>query len=144
MPGDVAGTRAKVQQYLTQNFSDVTIDSDGDYSLRKGSTRLFVSIRTHEDGDWTWVALQVPLLLRIEETPAVFEYVALHSDDFIFGHLSARRTDDGLMIGYSHSLLGDYLDEEELGRAVAGMLFVADNLDDELEKQFGGSRFHEE
>jgi hypothetical protein len=48
------------------------------------------------------------------------------------------------MIGYSHSLLGDYLDEEELGRAVGGMLFVADNLDDELEKQFGGSRFHEE
>jgi hypothetical protein len=144
MPGDVAGTRAKVQQYLTQNFSGVTIDSDGDYSLRRGSTRIFVSVRTHEDEDWTWVALQVPLLFRVEETPAVFEHIALRGNEYIFGHLSASRTDDGLMIMYSHSLLGDYLDEEELGRAVAGMLYVADDIDDELEKQFGGSRFHEE
>ena len=144
MAGDVAATRAKVQQYLTQNFSDVNIDSDGNYSLRSGSTRIFVKVRTHEDGVWTWVTLQIPVLFKVDETPSVFEYVALHSDDYIFGHLSAGRTDDGLMIMYSHSLLGDYLDEEELARAVGGMLYVADNLDDELEKQFGGHRFHED
>ena len=142
MPGDVAATRAKVQQYLTQNFGDVNIDSKGNYSLRSGSTRMFVSIRTHEDGDWTWVTLQVPVLLKVEESPAVFEYVALHSDDYIFGHLSVGRTDEGLIIMFSHALLGDYLDEEELARAVAGMLYVADEMDDELEKQFGGTRFH--
>ena len=144
MPGDVAATRAKVQQYLTQNFSDVNVDAKGNYSLRKGSTRMFVSVRTHDDGDWTWVTLQIPILLKVEETPAVFEYVALNSDEYIFGHLSASRTDDGLMIMFSHALLGDYLDEEELGRAVAGMLYVADDMDDTLETQFGGSRFHEE
>ena len=144
MPGDVVATRAKVQQYLTQNFRDINVDKDGDYSLRRGSTRMFVSIRTHDDGDWTWVTLQIPVLLKVEETPAVFEYVALHSDDYIFGHLSASRSDDGLAIVYSHSLLGDYLDEEELARAVGGMLYVADKIDDELEKQFGGVRFHSE
>lgn len=144
MAGDVAATRAKVQQYLTRNFSEVTVDSDGDYSLRKGSTRIFVSTRTHDDNDWTWVTLQVPLLLHVEETPAVFEYVALHSDDYIFGHLSATRSGEDLSIFFTHSLLGDYLDEDELVRAVGGMLFVADEIDDELEKQFGGRRFHDE
>lgn len=144
MAGDIAATRARVQQYLTQNFGNVNIDANGNYSLRNGSTRIFVSIRSHDDDNWTWVSLQIPVLLQIEEDPAVFEYIALHSDDYIFGHLGASRTEDGLMIMYSHSLLGDYLDEEELGRAVAGMLYVADQLDDELERQFGGTRFHGE
>lgn len=144
MPGDVAATRAKVQQYLTQNFSDVNIDSNGNYSLRNGSSRIFVRIRTHDDSDWTWVTLEIPLLLHVEESPAVFEHVALHGDDYIFGHLSAVRTDEGLVILFSHALLGDYLDEEELARAVGAMLSVADDLDDELEKLFGGDRFHGE
>jgi hypothetical protein len=142
MPGDVAGTRTKVQQYLTQNFSNVNIEADGNYSLRHGSTRIFVRIRTHDDGDWTWVTLEIPILLHVKETPEVFEYVALHSDDYIFGHLGAARTDEGLIIWFSHALLGDYLDEEELGRAVAGMLSVADHMDNELQSQFGGDLFH--
>jgi hypothetical protein len=144
MAGDVAATRSKVQQFLTQNFSDVNIDKDGDFSLRHGSARVFVRTRSRDDSDFTWVSLDVPLLLEVKETPEVFEHVALHSDDYLFGHLNAVRTDDGLMIMLSHALLGDYLDEPELLRAVGGMLFTADQLDDELKTQFGGKRFHEE
>ena len=144
MPGDVAATRAKAQQYLTQNFNDVNIDAEGNYSLRHGSTRIFVRVRTHDDTDWTWVTLEVPLLANVKETPEVFEHVALHSDDFIFGHLSAIRSDKGLLILFSHALLGDYLDEDELVKAVGGMLSVADHMDDELAEQFGGDRFHGE
>ena len=144
MPGDVVATRAKVQQYLTQNFSDVNIDSDGDYSLRLGSTRIFVMVRTRDEIDFTTVTLEVPLLRHVKETPAVFEYIALHGDDYLFGRFAAKRSDEGLVILFSHVLLGDYLDEEELGMAVGGMLSVADKLDDELEKQFGGDRFHED
>jgi hypothetical protein len=144
MAGDVAATRSKVQQFLTQNFGDVNIDKDGDFSLRHGSTRVFVRTRSREEADFTWVSIDVPLLLGVKETPEVFEHVALHSDDYLFGHLNAVRNDDGLGIFLSHALLGDYLDEPELLRAVAGMLFTADELDDELKTQFGGTRFHEE
>lgn len=142
MPGDVAATRAKVQQYLTKNFNNVNVDADGDYSLRNGSTRIFVSVLSHDEADWTAVKLEIPVLFRVKETPEVFEYVALHAGDYMFGHLYASRTDDGLMILLAHVLLGDYLDEDELCRAVAGMLSVADDLDDKLETQFGGDRFH--
>ena len=144
MAGDVAAVRTKVQQYLTQNFSNINVDKDGDFSLRHGSTRLFVKTRTRDTAEFTWVTLEVPLLFEVAETPAVFEHVALHADDYIFGHLNAYRGDKGLIIYFTHSLLGDYLDEEELVKAVGLMLNVADDLDNELKEKFGGTVFHEE
>jgi len=57
MPGDVAATRTKVQQFLTQTFNDVNIDKDGDFSLRHGSVRVFVRTRTRDESDFTWVSL---------------------------------------------------------------------------------------
>lgn len=144
MAGDVAATRSKVEQYLTENFEDVDIAPDSSYSLRRGSARIFVTVRTHDDTDWTWVTLEAPLLSNVKETSDVFEHVALHGDDFIFGHLSAVRTDNGLDIQFTHALLGDFLDEDELVKAVRGMLVIADNMDDELAEIFGGDRFHDD
>jgi len=144
MPGDVAATRTKVQQFLTQTFNDVNIDKDGDFSLRHGSARIFVRTLTRDEVDFTWVSLDIPLLSGVKETPEVFEYIALHADDYMFGHLNAVRTDDGLRIFISHALLGDYLDEQELLRAVGAMLGTAEDLDDELKTKFGGQRFHED
>lgn len=142
MAGDIEATRSKVEQYLTANFKDVdTAPADG-YSLRRGSARIFVTTMTHDDTDWTWVVLEAPLLSNVEETPDVFEYVALHSDDFIFGHLSVVRSSNGLDIRFSHALLGDFLDEDELVKAVEGMLVIADKMDDELAEIFGGDRCH--
>lgn len=144
MAGDVAAARGKVQQYLTNNFGDVNIDKDGDFSLPHGSTRIFVRTQTADDAEFTWITLDVPMLRDVKETPQVFEYVALHADQYVFGHLNAARTDDGLMIFLSHTLLGDYLDEQELLHAVGAMLGTADKLDDDLKTQFGGTRFRED
>jgi hypothetical protein len=144
MAGDVATVRSKVQQFLTQNFNDVNVDKDGDFSLRYGSARIFIRILTRDQVDFTWISMDIPLLLNVKETPEVFEYVALHADDYMFGHLNAVRTDDGLRIFSSHALLGDYLDEQELVRAVGAMLSTAEDLDDELQAKFGGRRFHED
>jgi hypothetical protein len=144
MAGDLAAVRGKIQQYLTHNFDDVNIDSDGDLSIRDGSARVFVQAWTHDDADWTAINVFVPLLFEVKETPAIFEYIALHADDYVFGHLNATRTDDGLNIFLSHCLLGDYLDEEELVRTVGVMISIVDDLDDELKAQFGGRRYNEE
>jgi hypothetical protein len=144
MAGDLVTARGKVQGFLTQNFGDVNIDKDGDFSLRHGSARIFVRTLTREEVDFTWVSLDIPLLSGVKETPEVFEYIALHADDYMFGHLNAVRTDDGLRIFVSHALLGDYLDEQELLRAVGAMLGTAEDLDDELKTQFGGQRFYED
>jgi hypothetical protein len=144
MAADLEATKKKVQQYLTNNFGDVNIDKDSNFSLRHGSTRIIVRTQARDDPDFTWVKLDVPVLLGVKETPQVFEHIALHADDYMFGHLNAMRGDDGLIIVISHCLLGDYLDEQELARAVGAMLATADSLDDELKTQFGGKRFHED
>ena len=144
MAGDLTATRTKVQQILTQNFTDVIIDKDNDFTLRNGSSRIFVRTWTRDDVDWTIVGLWIPLLTEVKETPELFEHLALHADDYIFGHLNATRRDGGIMISLNHNLLGEYLDSDELTRSVGGMLGVADELDDELRNQFGGKRFHEE
>lgn len=147
MSVDVSTTREKVEQYLSRNFAQVSVNEAGVYSLRKGSARIFVEVRvagSAGEAKITLVNLDVLLLQGVRETPAVFEYVALHADDYQFGHLNAARTDDGLRLFLSHTLLGDYLDEDELRYAVGGMATVADDLDDELQLRFGGARFHEQ
>jgi hypothetical protein len=67
-------------------------------------------------------------------------------DDWHFGHLSLteNKDDNRLKLWLTHSLLGDYLDVEELKTAVAGMASNADRLDDELQARFGGDRYHED
>jgi hypothetical protein len=137
--------RAKLQQYMTTIFKSVTIDSDGDFSAREGSARLFAGARSVGDDGHVVINIFTPLLIDVQESPELYRYIAYHSDDYIFGHLSMSRGNDGkLRIFISHRLLGDYLDEAELGYAFVWMLNTADELDDKLQAQFGGSRFHEE
>ena len=50
--------------------------------------------------------------------------------------------DEGITVTFSHNLLGDYLDAEELMYAVGGVASSADELDDELVAKFGGRTFH--
>lgn len=144
MAGDVAALKEKIQRYLTQNFNNITIDRDGDFSLRHESARVFVSAGSPKSADWTFASVWSPFLFGVKPTPELFEYVALHTDDTIFGHLYAHRTEDGVTLGFSQRLLGDYLDEEELTHAVVAVVTTANDLDDELQAKFGGKRFHED
>jgi hypothetical protein len=137
--------RDKVQKILSSNFNRVEIDRDGDITLRHESARMFVRCWAKEEDDApVIVAVESPLLLRVKPTPELFKHIALHSDDYVFGHLSAREGDDGVLVLFSYNLLGDYLDEEELLRACFGVLGTANDLDDELQSKFGGERFHED
>jgi hypothetical protein len=42
---------------------------------------------------------------------------------------------------FRYALLADYLDEDELSTAMWSVIGTADELDDELQKQFGGKRW---
>ncbi len=52
----------------------------------------------------------------------------------------SRATADWPTSPWTHTLLGDYLDEEELHNAVGAVVTTADRLDDELQSRFGGKR----
>jgi hypothetical protein len=131
---------------LTSIFNSVQIDSDGDYSVRHDSARLFMRVVQPGDQDDspTFVVLWTPLLRGVNDGPDLHKYIAYHADDYRFGHLSLHRNTDGTTsVLFTHQLLGDYLDEAELGYASVGMVRTADEIDDQIQAQFGGTRFHE-
>ena len=130
-------TKAKVQQYLT-TLGTVTIDSDGDFSLRHESARIFVSVGEFGD-DNTVVEIFALVLQEVPLTPALYEYVATQNT-YRFGKLSVAKAQDGvsgrLMLG--HSLLGNTLDQEELVAPVVMLANLANELDDELQSTVRG------
>lgn len=139
---DVETVKQKVEAFLTSQ-GRVGLDSDGDYSLGAGSTRVFVRVGAHPNGKATTVFVMAPVLIGAPATPELYEYVAT-TDTYIFGRLVAIKSQTGdVNVFFSHMLLGDYLDREELLYAVGGVASSADDMDEELQAKFGGKRFSE-
>ncbi len=142
---NVAETKERVQRFLTQ-IASVNIDEHGRYSIRYDSARVFVEVDEFGD-DQTWVRLVCPLLHEVPLTPELYEYVALHSDDYKYGILSVHKSNETDTVGslfFTYGLLGTTLDPDELKLAVGILVTAANDLDDELKEKFGGERFHEE
>lgn len=135
----------KVQRYLADMAGTVQVVPDGVFSLQSGSTRVFVRCLPWADTGNSLVKVFAYVLQGVKPSPELYEYIALHADDYLFGHLSVAKLDDeNFALMFTHVMLGDYLDPEELKHAVSGVLFTADRLDDELQPRFGGKRFQED
>lgn len=142
---NLADTKERVQRFLTQ-LASVNIDEHGRYSIRHESARVFVEVEEFGD-DQTWVRIVCPLLYQVTLSPELYEYVALHSDDYKYGILSVRLDPENEGKGaifLTYGLLGTTLDPDELKLAVGMLVTTGNNLDDELKAKFGGERFHEE
>ena len=133
----------KVHGLLSQIADGYQVDSEGDSFIEYGSSRIYFS--THPFGDdGTVVEIWCLLLINVTITPELFEYVACEGANYHFGSMIVRRSPDDPSVGqvvFSHSLLGDYLDLEELKVAALGVLFAADDIDNELAGRFGGTTF---
>lgn len=140
-------TMMKVQRILTGPMG-LKISLQGNsiaVTFTDVSTRVNVSVSEwgkNKDGDpSSLVQLSCPILWEVDPSPALFEWIAKSS--YYFGHVTAHDDSSApgkLFLMMSHTLLGDYLDEEELSSAMYAMLGTADNLDDELKGKFGGKR----
>jgi hypothetical protein len=140
-------TMMKVQRILTGPMG-LRVQLQGNtisVSFTDVSTRINVSVTewgTNKDGDpSSLVQLSAPILWEVDPSPALFEFIARQS--YYFGHISAHDDSSApgkLFLLMSHTLLGDYLDEEELSSALYAILGTADKLDDELKQKFGGKR----
>ena len=74
----------------------------------------------------------------------VLRWLATVSNDFLFGRVTLHFEGEGeglAKLGLQHTLLGDFLDIEELRTAVAFLASTADHLDDIVVDRFGGRRF---
>jgi hypothetical protein len=136
--------REKVERYVQDLIGPHEVSDKGVVRFRWGSTQVYVASLAW-GADESIAFISIPVLYSLEPSPELFRHVALHADDWHFGHLSVTEEDGGkLKLWLTHSLLGDYLDVEELKTAVATMARTADGLDDELKAKFGGERHYED
>lgn len=139
---EISAVREKVQHFLTKH-GRIEIDEDGDFSLRNQSARVFVRVVDWGD-DETIVSVWAIAVVGATPSAELNEYIAYGTDGFIFGHLGLLKRDDGKAdILFSHRLLGDYLDEDELMNTVVAVASTTNGVDEELAARFGGQTFHQ-
>ena len=104
-----------------------------------------LAVVAHPDEKATLVVVSCSLLFEVPLTPELYKHIAIHADDWWFGHLFVvpnEETGLGTVVA-RHVLMGDYLDKDELIYAVKGVAGSADDLDDRLREQFGGKRYED-
>jgi hypothetical protein len=146
---NVDATMMKVQRLLTGPMG-LRISLQGStisVTFTDSSTRVNIGFQdygTNKAGDAsTLVQLSSPILWEVDPSPALYEWIAREGGKYYFGHVSAYDDSSApgkLFLMLHHTLLGDYLDEEELHWALYAVLGTADKLDDELQGKFGGKR----
>ena len=145
----VEQTMMKVQRILTGPMN-LRIQLTGDFiQVTFTGTSTHVNLRVvdwgkNKDGEpRTLVRVSSPVLRGVKPTPALFEHLVREGSKSWFGAYSVgddEETPGTLFIVVGHSLLGDFLDEEELSATVWNVLGAADEADDVLQQKFGGKR----
>lgn len=140
--GDVDATRERVQRMLTDLFGRIEVDKDGDFTFRHGSARVFIRV-SEGFTDHTVVSVEAPTNLRVPASPELFHYLATENH-YTFGAFRAFDGDNGVLVLFRQSILGDTLDPDELKTTIGAVASTADDVDDEIQNRFGGDRFHED
>lgn len=150
--GTIAESRAKVMKILTDGMDlNVNVGKDDKLMVKFDdiSTAVFFSFSEQEFDEktptQTFVHITAPMLRGIPASEELYKWVAINGTGFRIGCVEAFENEDKtVFLRYKYVLLADFLDEDELSTAMWTVLATADDLDDELQKQFGGKRFVDE
>lgn len=135
----------KVQRILSKNFA-TNLNNDG-FAIKFGSAAVIVSIKNEPvtvTNEEIWmVEVVAPVLRDIELSDDLAREIA--TTNLRFGAVSFLQSEDqpGL-IGITHTLIGNTLDEDELRFAVSHIGICADDLDDDWQIRFGGKKVSED
>jgi hypothetical protein len=135
-------TRARVENMLAAIVGPVTTDQDGDFVIQGTNTRTYVRVVRQENlvliRLFSWPNADVP------RSPELYRWVATHPAGF--GRISIVERDgtEEVDILVSHDLLGNTLDTDELGMALAGVNDVAEHSASEVSERFGGRMVFED
>jgi hypothetical protein len=130
-------TRDRIASMVANFVGRVELGPGGELSFPYETTRVFIDVRPWGEGS---TVVMVFAITNVELTPApeLYEYVALHSDDWVFGHMGMSISEGKAGITFSHTLLADRLDPEELQATVAAVAVTANEIGEKVKAQFGG------
>ena len=135
----VKQVQSKVQSILTTELGSVRVAADGEIKINYESTLVTIAVEDYGNNE-TIVVITAIVTSETKETPALYKYLNDTNAGLRFGSLQYLSGNPSVMI-LQYTLLGDFIDPEELLNAVRAVVLVADKLDDEIVKEFGGKRF---
>lgn len=144
----------KVTRFAKEVFNVVMIDDDGDLVIPYESTKIFIRVFEREvskemEEFWsenqlsrTAVYVWAPTIYDVKPSNDLYKWVATEGADFFYGHckVSAFGDKGNVQVIFEITLPGDTIDPGELKQALVAVAMTADDLDDELQKKFGGKR----
>ena len=140
-------TGRKVQRILAGEFSNVRLTKDGGFAIDQGSSVVFI-----EPKDWTpaqdgtprsLVRIWAPLGRKVKSTPEMYRWAAVEGSSKYFGSVTVLENEDAseCFLMFDHTLLGDFVDPDELITSVYAVMFTGDEFDDIVHDRFGGKRY---
>lgn len=144
--------RAKVMKILTEGMDlNITVGKEDRLSVRFSDTSTAVFFHFSQQDfegkapSQAFVHITAPMLSGIKPSEELYKWVAINGTGFRIGCVEAFEEEGGtVFLRYKYVLLADFLDEDELSTAMWTVLATADDLDDELQKEFGGKRMIDE
>ena len=129
-------TLAVVNSYLSEwEYSYARSEDGKSFRVLCGSTAVYIS--AYDFGDGTVVNLEAPVLIGIKKE-APIGLLAMLNREVAFGKFCFDG--DNGVITVESELLGDFMDQEELYKAILAVGLIADEWDDRLQADFGGER----
>lgn len=126
-----------VAAMLDTTADQLLVDSDGDIGIRSGSAMIFV--RAHEDPP-PLVDVFSPLIIGVTPTESLYRRLSDLTNSIPIGRIYCT----GDTVWASVPVFGDNFQESHLELAIRAMNALADELDDQLRRDFGGTRFFED
>lgn len=129
----------KTRDYLHTLFGEVNVKlMDDTFVLQEGST--FVYVRTFPIGEKkSGVEVFSYVVVDVEVTEQLMRYLLTYNLRLILGAFGLARGEGGKgTVLLTHTILGDWMDREELYASVSAIARVADDVDDQIVTAFGG------
>lgn len=135
----VKQVQSKVQSILTTELGSVRVAADNEIKINYESTMVTIAVEDYGNNE-TVVVITAIVTSETKETPALYKFLNDTNVNLRFGSLQYLPRNPSIMI-LQYTILGDFLDPDELLNAVRAVVLIADKLDDEIVKVFGGKRF---
>jgi hypothetical protein len=133
----------KVGNLLRQALPDVSFveEGPGSWGARNESVLVRVIINTEDIPEQPFVDVIAFVLLNVKDDIKIYKYL-MTEKSFIFNKWEVEAGEDkgSINLYLTARLLIDDLDASELGFAVASTAVIADGVDEEIQKKFGGKR----
>lgn len=129
----------KTRDYLYALFGEVNVKAmDDTLVLQEGST--FVYVRTFPIGEKkSGVEVFAYVVIDVEVTDQLMRYLLTYNLSLVLGAFGlARGEGDRGTVVLTHTILGDSMDRDEIYGSVSAIARVADDMDDQIVKAFGG------